>query len=86
MNYGVTGRQQDGAALQQDNYYKFPVREAILFRRSRIKRPKEALLKKPWRPVPGLSSLFTAPNTQTRKQIILQGRIRSQVDFQQAGQ
>jgi len=31
MNYGVTGRQQDGAALQKEIQYNFPVREAILF-------------------------------------------------------
>ena len=44
QGYGVTSRQQDGAALQQDKTKKNPFREAILFRRSRIKRPKEALL------------------------------------------
>ena len=47
MNYGVTGRQQDGAPLQQEEKnQKNPAREAILLRRSRIERPKEALFKK----------------------------------------
>ena len=43
--YSVTGclRQQDGAVLQEKLRIKNPVREAILFRRSRIKRPKGAL-------------------------------------------
>ena len=44
VNYGVTGRQQDGAPLQQEE--KNPAREAILLRRSRMERPKEALFKK----------------------------------------
>ena len=45
--YGVTGRKQDGAPLQQEEKnQKNPAREAILFRRSRIERPKEALFEK----------------------------------------
>ena len=34
MNYGVTGRQQDGAPLQQEE--NNPVREAILVRRCAV--------------------------------------------------
>ena len=44
MNYGVTGRQQDGAVLQQEFIKKILFAPAILFRQRRIKRPKEALL------------------------------------------
>ena len=44
MNYGVTGRQQDGATLQQESIKKILFAPAILFRQRRIKRPKEALL------------------------------------------
>ena len=38
MNYGVTGRQQDGALLQQEEKnQKNPAREAILFRRCAVR-------------------------------------------------
>ncbi len=56
QDYGMTGRQQDGTACQQEKNQKNPVREAVLFRQSRIKRLKGALFNSSlctaWRALP----------------------------------